>query len=325
MFNTILPQLMVCLCLLGGGHFLWGQTIRSATDTLSLNFGYPSLKAEDDLMFKDENGNSQIDPSEGCVITFTLLNESHYPARDVLIRPKELNGLEGVMLPEKVKVGSIEANKSRKVEVNIIAGDSLDQGTANFAFSILEGNAVQSATVIFSVQANQPEGSVSAPQTKENENGHTPNIAPSDDASEEEKASTEKETPQSEQKPEESKEMTEQPSAADPEIPEEKGEQGDSTATPAVDEPNAEAVSTNRGDEASPKEDKSDGSAPDEEKGETPKSQGAESPKSTGDPKSSSPRDSTITPVQPDQGSSSVSDTSQTSIPLPTSARKDDR
>ncbi len=147
-------RLMVCLVsllLAGPAH---GQALVSTTDTMSMDFGYPLLKANDDLTFIDENENGQIDPGEGCAITFTLLNKSRYPARDVVIRPKELNNLAGLIWREELKIGNIAAAGSRSIEVGIIAQDSIGVGTANFAFTVLEGNAVESATVVYSVPVN---------------------------------------------------------------------------------------------------------------------------------------------------------------------------
>lgn len=133
---------------------LHGQALVSTTDTMRMDFGYPLLKAKDDLTFIDQNDNGQIDPGEGCAITFTLLNDSRYPARDVLIRPKELNNLAGLIWRKELKIGNIAAEGSRPIEVGIIAEDSIGIGTANFAFTVLEGDALESATVVYSVPVN---------------------------------------------------------------------------------------------------------------------------------------------------------------------------
>lgn len=133
------------------------QQIEAVSDTLRLDFGYPMLQARDSLIFTDENANRQIDPSEGVVITFTLMNQSRYPARGVVVKPNELNGVDGLVWPKQIKVGNIEANSETKVAVSIIAEDSLETGTANFAFVILEGDNIESTTVVYSVGTNQPD------------------------------------------------------------------------------------------------------------------------------------------------------------------------
>jgi hypothetical protein len=134
----------------------WSQELISTSDTMRLDFGYPLLKAKNDLTFLEQNENGQIDSAEGCAITFTLLNDSRYPARNVYIRPKELNGIAGLVWRKEIKIGNIAAQGSREVEIGIIAKESLGQGTANFAFTILEGDDVESATVVYSVPVNQP-------------------------------------------------------------------------------------------------------------------------------------------------------------------------
>ena len=136
---------------------LVGQQLTGTTDTLSMDFGFPNLRANDDLVFIDGNENGQIDPEEACAIVFTLINDSRYPAQDVLIKPAELNALYGLALPPKINLGTLAPGASRRVEVGIIARDSLQTGTANFAFAIYEGEEAEqtSGTIGFSIPVNE--------------------------------------------------------------------------------------------------------------------------------------------------------------------------
>jgi hypothetical protein len=159
------------------------QEIHGISDTMQLNFGYPILKAKDDLIFTDENENQQIDPNEGCVITFTLMNTSRYPALDVLIKPRELNGIQGLNWPDEVNVGNIAQGGRRIVEINILASEPLAEGTANFAFTVLEGDAVESATVIYSVPVNRPDAPPSSSQSTSSDD-ESPAPSPTEESSE---------------------------------------------------------------------------------------------------------------------------------------------
>jgi len=170
------PRLWACLASLLLAGLLHGQELVSTTDTMRIDFGYPLLKAKDDLTFIDENENGQIDPGEGCAITFTLLNDSHYPAREVVIRPKELNNLAGLIWRKELKIGNIAAEGSRSIEVGIIAQDSLGVGTANFAFTVLEGDAVESATVVYSVPVNFETPPVPEQETEEDPTSEEPGV-----------------------------------------------------------------------------------------------------------------------------------------------------
>jgi len=134
---------------------LHAQELSTTSDTLSLNFGFPILRAQDDLTFVDENENDQIDPDEGCLISFTIKNNSSYPARDIEIVPQELNQLKGIALPPVVKVGNLAPGATRKVEIGVLGQEEMDSGTANFSFLIKEGDEIENTTVVFSVQVNK--------------------------------------------------------------------------------------------------------------------------------------------------------------------------
>lgn len=133
-----------------------GQELRATSDTLRLDFGFPSLQVGDDLRLVDENENGQIDPGEGCAIVFTLANQSKYAAQKVYIKPAELNGLSGLILPSKVEVGNIPPEGSRRVEVALLAQDSLPNGTASFSFGVFEGGRASqtNTTIVYSVPVN---------------------------------------------------------------------------------------------------------------------------------------------------------------------------
>lgn len=158
----------------GLGHPAWAQEVRATCDTLTLDFGYPLLEAQDDLTFVDENENGQIDPGEGCAIVFTLANRSKYAAQTVYIKPNELNGITGLMVPQEVKVGNIPPEGSRRVEVAILARDSLQAGTASFSFGVFEGDdAGQSnTTIVYSMPVNlEPKAEKEDENVDESEQG----------------------------------------------------------------------------------------------------------------------------------------------------------
>lgn len=152
-----MKRILLALALALVTFSLIGQELTSTSESVTLDFGFPSLKANDDLVFIDDNENGQIDPGEACAIIFTLANKSQYPAQDVLIKPSEINGLQGLIIPPQIKIGSLTAGASRKVEVGIIAEDSLETGTANFSFAIFEGdvNDQASGTIVYSIPVNQ--------------------------------------------------------------------------------------------------------------------------------------------------------------------------
>ncbi len=144
-----LLTLLIFFPLAFSGASAWGQVLTSTSESVELDFGYPILKAQDDLTFFDENQNQQIDPGEGCAIVFTLKNESPYPAQNVIVKPNLVNLKGDLTLPKNIKIGDLDAGASRKVEIGLLAQDTLAGGTANFSFVVFEGNNLESATITF--------------------------------------------------------------------------------------------------------------------------------------------------------------------------------
>ncbi|MEO0469010.1 MAG: hypothetical protein AAF206_05275, partial [Bacteroidota bacterium] len=77
------------------------QVLEGTTNEVSLKFGFPELQIKDDLQFLDENDNENIDPGEGSIIRFSIENVSKYPARNVMVSPRELNNIQGLNIPEQ--------------------------------------------------------------------------------------------------------------------------------------------------------------------------------------------------------------------------------
>ncbi|MEZ4827495.1 MAG: hypothetical protein R3C61_14625 [Bacteroidia bacterium] len=128
-----------------------GQEIYGTSDTLILDFGYPILTVIDDLRFTDENDNNNIDPEESSIISFTIKNTGAYMARAVAIRPKELNNLTGLRLPEEVKIGDIYPGEDKLVQVGIVSGNNLERGTASLIFYIHENGAYDDISIVYAV------------------------------------------------------------------------------------------------------------------------------------------------------------------------------
>ncbi|MEM9986624.1 MAG: hypothetical protein AAF804_16155 [Bacteroidota bacterium] len=148
-------NLLIVTPLLFSGMSAWGQVLTGTSEAVELNFGYPILKAQDDLTFFDENQNQQIDPGEGCAIVFTLKNESAYPAQNVLVKPNLVNLKGDLTLPKSIKIGDLDAGASRKVEIGLLAQDTLVGGTANFSFVVFEGDNLESATITFAQKVGE--------------------------------------------------------------------------------------------------------------------------------------------------------------------------
>lgn len=130
---------------------LQAQTFTARTEPLKLDFGYPRLRVLDDLQFLDENENNRIDPSESSLITFSVENTTQYPARNVVIRPQELNKIAGIQFESEIAIGEIPPFESRRVQAGIIASSDIQPGTASFVFAILEDGTNQNISVVYAV------------------------------------------------------------------------------------------------------------------------------------------------------------------------------
>jgi hypothetical protein len=129
----------------------YAQEFTAESDSVGLNFGYPVLRAMDDLTFMDENENGRLEANEGGIVSFTLINESIYPAIGVVIRPKELNNIAGIDLPKEVMVGNIPPGGKKLVQIGLAATAQIGRGTASFIFYIRENNEDANISVVYAL------------------------------------------------------------------------------------------------------------------------------------------------------------------------------
>lgn len=139
------PLLLACI-------FANGQILEATSNQVSLDFGYPELRFKNDaIQFIDENDNGIIDPGEGTIIRLVIENLGKYPAKDVRLRPQELNQINGLELPEEIEVGDIASGEQKVVQVGVAAADELDTGTANFIFYAKESAEKGRVSVVYAV------------------------------------------------------------------------------------------------------------------------------------------------------------------------------
>lgn len=128
-----------------------GQTFTGKSDSVRLNFGYPTLALVDTISFMDENENNLLEPDESSLAVFTIKNTSKYPAKNVTIQPEELNGLGGFSGFNKTVVGDIPAGAEKRVQVGINSSEELQAGTANFVFHLYEKGVENDISIVFTI------------------------------------------------------------------------------------------------------------------------------------------------------------------------------
>ncbi len=131
------------------------QTFQAVSQPINLDFGFPVLDDLDDVTFDDENSNNIIDPGEAGLISFTLKNIGEWPARNVQIRPEELNGIRGIELESVIDVGDILPGESRQVSIGVYANRQLSRGTASFIFYIDENGSYHNVSVVYGLDTNR--------------------------------------------------------------------------------------------------------------------------------------------------------------------------
>ncbi|WNJ19198.1 hypothetical protein [Pontibacter sp. G13] len=131
------------------------QEVVAVSDSITLDFGYPALVILEDLTFFDDNEDNELNPGEGAVISFTIQNQGEYPAKGVVVKPKELNDLPGLVLPSIVRVGNILPGKKRKVQVVVEGDEDLAEGTINIAFVVWENDQNQQLSIVYALSASQ--------------------------------------------------------------------------------------------------------------------------------------------------------------------------
>lgn len=149
--KQVLISVLACLMVSG----VSAQEFSSTSRAISLDFGYPVLEDMDDVAYLDENFNNIIDPGESALITFTLKNIGQWTARNVQIRPEELNGIAGIQIDEKINIGDIRPGQSREVSIGLYATRELTTGTASFIFYIDENGAYNNVSVVYGVDTNR--------------------------------------------------------------------------------------------------------------------------------------------------------------------------
>lgn len=131
------------------------QEFSNTSRSIKLDFGFPVLEDLDDVSYLDENFNNIIDPGESAIITFTLKNIGEWTARNVQIRPEELNGIRGIQIDERINIGDIRPGESKEVSIGLFATRELSTGTASFIFYIDENGSYNNVSVVYGVDTNR--------------------------------------------------------------------------------------------------------------------------------------------------------------------------
>lgn len=133
----------------------FSQKFDNVSESISMDFGYPVLEDQDDVTYLDENYNNIIDPGESALITFTLTNTGEWSARNVQIRPEELNGIRGIQIDQVITIGDIRPGESKDVSIGLSATRELSRGTASFIFYIDENGSYNNVSVVYGVDTNR--------------------------------------------------------------------------------------------------------------------------------------------------------------------------
>ncbi|MDP5172603.1 MAG: hypothetical protein NWR72_20340 [Bacteroidia bacterium] len=133
----------------------YAQKFVATSLPVKMDFGYPVLEDMDDVTYIDDNNNNIIDPGEGALITFTLKNTGKWTARNVQIRPEELNGINGIEIDKVIDIGDIQPGESKDVSIGVYANRSLSRGTASFIFYIDENGSYNNVSVVYGVDTNR--------------------------------------------------------------------------------------------------------------------------------------------------------------------------
>ncbi len=133
----------------------FSQQFDNVSESIAMDFGYPVLEDQDDVTYLDENYNNIIDPGESALITFTLTNTGEWPARNVQIRPEELNGIRGIQIDDVITIGDIRPGESKDVSIGLFATRELTRGTASFIFYIDENGSYNNVSVVYGVDTNR--------------------------------------------------------------------------------------------------------------------------------------------------------------------------
>ena len=155
MNKPLLISLLIVL-LLGFPFSLLAQTFQAKSEPFELDFGFPELRVSESITFIDENENNLIDQNEGCIITFEIFNDGLYPAREVILRPQELNQVAGISFPEEVLLGQIQPGGKKRFQLGIEAGEVPIDETANFVFYLFEYGEPIDVSIVYAVGTRLP-------------------------------------------------------------------------------------------------------------------------------------------------------------------------
>ncbi len=146
-----ISSFLTLLMVFGCGIQAEAQIYKGQSDSLKMTFGFPTIILADEISFKDENENNLMEPDEISLAVFTIKNTSKYPARNVTIRPEELNKVKGFDEFSPVIVGDIPGGGEKLVEVGINSTPELEAGTANFVFHLYEKGVESDISIVFSI------------------------------------------------------------------------------------------------------------------------------------------------------------------------------
>ena len=150
-------NIVLIILIIMGAFTLKAQEIYGTSDSLKMDFGYPTIELIDDIQFLDEYDNNHIDPGETISISFTIENKGKYIAKSLSIHPQEYNNIAGLEFTESVDVGDLAPGENRLIQVGIASSDDLPQGTASFIFKVHENGQYDDISVIYAVGTGKKE------------------------------------------------------------------------------------------------------------------------------------------------------------------------
>ena len=111
---------------------------RSGLITLRMGAYPPTLTAS--VVFNEPSGNRLLDAVEKAVLRVTLKNTGKGDAFGVKVNLSSISRqkIKGLTVPESVSVGSISAGKTKVVEIPLVAGEELENGSAKIRLDFTE-------------------------------------------------------------------------------------------------------------------------------------------------------------------------------------------
>jgi len=103
------------------------------------------------LSFQDENDNGKIDANEKAVIYFQLKNTGMGPGLNLKVSATELNGVHDLEIKENY-IGQLKVGEELQVQIPLVAGMNLPNGTADFQIKVDEANGFDSDPIEIEVE-----------------------------------------------------------------------------------------------------------------------------------------------------------------------------